>query len=133
MNFKDRLKSLREEKGLTQEELGLLLKQTKSNISKYENGRLQPNMKTVNILSTYFDVSTDYLLGNTDERLPVDKIKEAFGEYIVQKNNKFIDLLMKKVPELSEDEQESLLEHLEFALKLIEKQRLRRKKEKDNS
>lgn len=133
MYFKDRLKSLRYEKGLTQEEIGLLLNQTKSNISKYENGRLQPNMKTVNFLSTFFDVSTDYLLGNTEERRPADKIKEVFSEYVTQRNNKFLDLLIKKVPELSEEEQEALLEHLEFALKLIEKQRLRRIKENDNS
>jgi transcriptional regulator with XRE-family HTH domain len=63
-----RLKELREEANITQEELGNQIGQTKSNISKYENGLLEPNIDTLRLLSQYFDVSVDYLLGISNER-----------------------------------------------------------------
>lgn len=72
MDFGDRLKQLREESSLTQQELGEKINLTKANISKYETGRLQPNIDTINFLAKYFNVSTDYLLGRTDTRNPQD-------------------------------------------------------------
>ncbi|WP_243153482.1 helix-turn-helix domain-containing protein [Senegalia massiliensis] len=68
MGFPERLKSLRLEKKLTQEELGNKLNVTKANISKYETGRIEPNIETLDYLSNFFDVSIDYLLGKTDKR-----------------------------------------------------------------
>ncbi len=68
MMYAKRLKELREEKGLTQEALGELVGLTKANISKYESGKLEPNIDTINYLANYFNVSTDYLLGRTDNR-----------------------------------------------------------------
>jgi transcriptional regulator with XRE-family HTH domain len=64
----NRLRELRIEKGLTQEELGELINLTKANISKYESGKLEPNIDTINYLSNFFDVSVDYLFGRTTVR-----------------------------------------------------------------
>ena len=70
MSFGKRLRNLRENKGLTQEELGKIINQKKSNISKYENERLQPSMETINSFAEYFNVSIDYLFGRTDDPTP---------------------------------------------------------------
>lgn len=64
----DRLRELRVEKGLTQEELGELVSLTKANISKYESGKLEPNIDTINYLASFFNVNVDYLFGRTTVR-----------------------------------------------------------------
>lgn len=63
MSFGIRLRQLREAYGITQEELGEKLNLTKANISKYESGRLEPNLDTLSFLAHLFGVSVDYLLG----------------------------------------------------------------------
>lgn len=71
MNFGKRLKTLREERSLTQEEFGKRINQKKANVSKYENGKLQPSLETISAIATYFGVSIDYLLGRSDDpKLP---------------------------------------------------------------
>lgn len=84
MSFGKRLRNLRENKGLTQEELGKIINQKKSNISKYENERLQPSMETINSFAEYFNVSIDYLFGRTDDPTPPTKqAKPNFEEYVL--------------------------------------------------
>ena len=63
MSFGDRLKELRCEKGLTQDELGYMFNVTKSCICCYENNSREPSIKMLIELSSYFRVSIDYLLG----------------------------------------------------------------------
>lgn len=60
----ERIKRLRKEKGLTQEQLGNLLGVKKSAIAKYENNRVE-NLKkeTIQKLSEIFNVSATYFLG----------------------------------------------------------------------
>ena len=55
---------------MTQEELGKIVGQTKSNISKYETGALEPGNDTLIKIAKYFNVSLDYLMGNSDIRNP---------------------------------------------------------------
>lgn len=69
----ERIKKLRKEKGLTQEQLGNLLGVKKSAIAKYENNRVE-NLKkeTIQKLSEIFDVSPSYFLGfNETNLMPV--------------------------------------------------------------
>ena len=66
--MKFRLKSLREECGMTQQELADKLFLTQKTINSYERGRTQPNMETLCKLADIFDTSIDYLLGITDVR-----------------------------------------------------------------
>lgn len=66
--FQERLKSLRKEKDITIEKLAEDLGSAKSTISRYENGLREPKKDFLEMLSNYFDVSMDYLLGNTDIR-----------------------------------------------------------------
>lgn len=66
MNFGLILKQLRTEKGLTQNELAKILDVSKSNISKYEAGSVEPNISILMRISEYFEKSVDYLLGKSD-------------------------------------------------------------------
>ncbi|MFR0018625.1 MAG: helix-turn-helix domain-containing protein [Paraclostridium sp.] len=66
--FNERLRNLRKEKQITIEQLANDLGSAKSTISRYENGLRDPKKDFLELLSKYFDVSVDYLLGNTDER-----------------------------------------------------------------
>lgn len=65
MNGK-RLKELRLKKRLTQEELGKVIHVSKVSISGYESGNRTPDTETLQRLADYFDVTTDYLLGRSD-------------------------------------------------------------------
>ena len=75
--MKFRLKNLREEYGMTQQELADKLFLTQKTINSYERGRTQPNMETLCKLSDIFDTSIDYLLGLTNERKPYPRIKKS--------------------------------------------------------
>ena len=39
----------------------------------YETGRREPDIETLKILAEYFNVSVDYLLGNSDNPTPIDQ------------------------------------------------------------
>jgi transcriptional regulator with XRE-family HTH domain len=67
------LKSLRELKGVTMDEMSIQLKQynvspSKSMISRWEAGKAEPSMEYARILAKYFNVSLDYLLGLESEK-----------------------------------------------------------------
>lgn len=65
----ERLKQLREERGLKQEILASELGCTRFNISYYENGR-EPPIDLLIEYAKYFDVSIEFLIGLTIERQP---------------------------------------------------------------
>ena len=60
----ERLKSLRKEANLTQKEVAEKLGFDQKSYSFWENGKRNP--KNVQQIADFFNVSTDYLLGNTD-------------------------------------------------------------------
>lgn len=64
--FGQRIKELRQEKGLTQKQLAELLFTTQSTIGKYEREELQPNIEALKKLCKVFEVSSDYILGLSD-------------------------------------------------------------------
>ena len=77
MEFRDRLIKLRKELNLTQEELAKKIGYTRTAISAWEIGRNEPSNTDTIKLAEYFGVSTDYLLGKSDNRnsdIPVSKI-----------------------------------------------------------
>ncbi len=69
MLFGERLKLLREEKNITQIELGQALNISNRVIAYYEsNDRFPREQSTLINIANYFDVSLDWLLGRTDIR-----------------------------------------------------------------
>lgn len=66
--LKNRLKELRTEYNITQEELAKAIQRTRSSITAYESGSKEPTIDTVILLSEFFNVTTDYLLGVSNVR-----------------------------------------------------------------
>lgn len=64
----DRLKKLREEKRKTLQQMAHETGLTASAISNYENGIRLPRLEQLDILTNYFNVDTDYILGKRDIR-----------------------------------------------------------------
>lgn len=68
-----RIRILRENRNLTQKQLAEKLHIPNQNISNYERGFRQPDYETLQKIADFFDVSTDYLLGRSDNSNPHDK------------------------------------------------------------
>ena len=65
--FKDRLRAARELRGLNQAELAGRAKLPPSSIAHFESGSRKPSFDNLKRLAGVLDVSTDYLLGRTDD------------------------------------------------------------------
>ena len=66
MNFADKLKELRQEKGISQAKLAEDIFISRSAIAKWENGLGIPNEDSLKLLAEYFNVSEDELLQNKE-------------------------------------------------------------------
>jgi DNA-binding XRE family transcriptional regulator len=62
MAFPEKLKALRLENGLTQDELGEKLYLSRTSISYYEQGKFEPNIETIIAVADLFNITTDELL-----------------------------------------------------------------------
>lgn len=69
----NRIKFLREELHMTQQELADKLDGAKSTVAMYEKGDRKPSMDVLLKLSEIFDCSIDYILGKSDIRDSEDK------------------------------------------------------------
>ena len=68
--FTVRLKALREEKGIKQVEMAVFLGCSMRNYQRIEHGEVNVPATTLMTLADYFSVSTDYLLGRSEEGGP---------------------------------------------------------------
>ena len=75
MSFGKKLRSLRQEKKLSQVELSKKLNVTSQALSQYELGKRIPDAEMIIRIADFFDVSVDYLLDRTNERITVDNMK----------------------------------------------------------
>ena len=66
IKFGDRLKELRIERGVTQEEVGKIVNTSKMAVSHWEKGHSEPSIAQLILLTEYFCVSADYLIGKKD-------------------------------------------------------------------
>lgn len=64
--FSTRLKELRKEKKITQQDLGNAIGVSRVTITKWEKEYIEPNISQITDLAIFFDVSIDYLTGKTD-------------------------------------------------------------------
>lgn len=62
-----RLRQLREEKGITQTELGHQIGYSQRSICNWEKAIAEPNIDNLKALASFFNVSIDYLVGYADE------------------------------------------------------------------
>ena len=65
-----RIKDMREDRDIKQKTIAELLHIKQNTYSQYENGNRQIPLEALIKLAEYYNTSTDYLLGITDERKP---------------------------------------------------------------
>ncbi|MDY3906066.1 MAG: helix-turn-helix transcriptional regulator [Lawsonibacter sp.] len=65
--FGERLRAAREQKKISQKSVAELLGVTRTQISDIENGKTGTSMARLVTLAEFYHVSTDYLLGITDD------------------------------------------------------------------
>lgn len=103
--FKDRLKSIRKEKGISQYKLASDLHVAQSTIAGWENGNREPDFEMIKRISEYFHVTIDYLLGKSDtpssENTSGIKVLR-FGESIFEDLDKLPEEAQAKVKEYCE-------------------------------
>lgn len=69
------LKLLRDERGVSQKEVADLLGVTQPMITKYENGTIEPDLRTLKYLADYFETSVDFIIGHTDIRRKIEPVE----------------------------------------------------------
>lgn len=80
-----RLKTLREEKDLTQGQLAKLVNLSQQTIGHYEVDRAKPDLETLQKLAEVFNCSIDYILGRTNIRRPQSQVTETPTDYELEK------------------------------------------------
>ena len=79
----ERLKYLREKKGLTQKDVATRLGLEPAAISKYELDMREPNIEALKKLATIFNVSIDYIItGEEKHPIPVPKMTDEYYKLI---------------------------------------------------
>ena len=91
MNLRDRLRTLREEKGLSAAQLAGAFDKSEGAIRMWETGRSKPDADTLIKLSQYFECSTDYLLGLNDIRNNEEKLA-------INANKDELDIKLSEIP-----------------------------------
>lgn len=66
MQYYPRLRDLREDMDLTQEQLVKILKMHKTTYTNYEQGKREPPFELIIKLAKFYNVPTDYIAGLTD-------------------------------------------------------------------
>lgn len=112
--FSKRIKELRKEAGLTQQQLGDKLNVTKGSICSYENGTRMASIEILIEISNLFHVDLDYLIG-TDSYVVSDN-KENYGMRMAKEE---IDLIIEL--RKHSDLYSNLINNQKRTIELIEK------------
>ncbi|MDR2513773.1 MAG: helix-turn-helix transcriptional regulator [Christensenellaceae bacterium] len=74
MNIGDRIRELRERRGLTQEEVGSHLNVNKATVQRYESGNIDIKRKTALLLAEVLQTTPAYIMGWEDEVVEPDTL-----------------------------------------------------------
>lgn len=103
--FSNRLRSLRQERGLTQDELAKSFGISKSTVSMYENGNREPDFETLEMIADFFNVDMNYLLGNQSEKTTTSVYQPNKTPYLTASEQE----LLTNFRQLNEEGQELVL------------------------
>lgn len=106
-----RLRFLREEQGKTQSELAFIFKISRQVYANYENEINEPPLKILIAMADYFQCSTDYLLGRSDDFGNVT-VSAEFSKHTVFDDSQ--KQLLKNFQALSANDKKTVLEYIEF-------------------
>jgi len=135
MMIGERIKSLREEKKITQQELAQYLGVSQKTISNYEKEERSPDPETLRKIADYFDVTVDYLLGRSNNR-KLTRRDERDIEKIIEETRQRIENtegLMLDGKILNPEDIEAIIDAMRVGLemaKLRNKEKYGRKKKK---
>lgn len=113
-----RLKELREEKELNQEEFAKVLNISRSSIGMYESGKREPSDELKKQMADFFNCSVDYLIGNSDIKrepsqiLGFDKAKIIEALEIVRKGK--TNTIEIETDDLTDEDIEEIKEFVRF-------------------
>lgn len=102
--FAERLKTLRSEKKITQEELAKAISVTKGAVAMWETEKRTPDLEMIKKISDYFEVSLDWLVGNSDIQQNPNELNDVYFSFAKQAQDDGI-----------------LPEDIELAIKMIQK------------
>jgi len=113
-----RLKIARNNAGFTQDDIAGYLRVIRQTYSAYETGRSKPDSDTLKMLAKLYNVSADYLLGNTNNPTPYDQApqKPTIEETILNND------------ELSEESRKDLLKQVQM-FKMLDELKKRNEEE----
>ena len=106
--FSERLRELRRQCHLTQQAVADRLQIHRTAYTKYETGVVTPDQQGLLDLAKLFEVSVDYLLGNSMVRYEVSEKKGALMDLTLQEQ-----LLVQMYRQLDGKEKESLLQQIQ--------------------
>lgn len=75
MDYRERLKNLREDNDYTQSYIGKLLQKSQQGYNHIETGRAELKIEDLAILCRFYNVSSDYIIGLTDIPTPIEKMQ----------------------------------------------------------
>lgn len=81
-DISERIKNLRKEKGLNQEEFGKILGISRRSISAIENGETDLSTQQVKIVSEFFNITTDYLLNGTKVKNEISETEQEIIQLV---------------------------------------------------
>lgn len=73
MDYRARLKELREDNDYTQAQIGEILQKSQQGYNHIETGRAELKIEDLSILCNFYNVSADYIIGLTDDKTPYPK------------------------------------------------------------
>ncbi len=119
MSFSIRLKKLREERNIRQEDLASILNISRQAVSNYEQGtRIPKDEKLLIMLADFFDVTIDYLLGRDLHKSDISYLNDKGEKYRPSK-----EVLLKMLNKEAKDLPEELIENLIILIETIKRSR----------
>ena len=119
----ERIKSLRAEKRITQQQLSDYLAVAKSTIGMWENEKREPDIETLAKIAEYFCVSIDYLAGKTDQMIDVktwDKYAAKFESSFNARLENDIVLVEQLFPDVPKDDLPIIADNIVPAIRTID-------------
>lgn len=104
-----RIVELRKSKKITQEGLSNKIGVSRSALSQYEIGSRQPDYDIIKRMADYFDVSIDYLLGNSESQIKESRTGYLSDSQVLEAAEIF--------SRLNKDEQDNLLDFMRRMVK----------------
>lgn len=106
-----KLSELRRRKNLSQYEAAERLGFSRGKLSNYEQGSRQPDYETLKQLATFYNVTTDYLLGHEVDS-QIDMLEYYKSKIVTEFPD--INLMFKDMESLDADDMEELYEYIKF-------------------